>query len=66
MSRGKAKKEITLAQHEADTAGVFCRKDVDVLDESPRAYKDIAAVMAAQVDLVDVVHELRAAVCVKG
>jgi tRNA-splicing ligase RtcB (3'-phosphate/5'-hydroxy nucleic acid ligase) len=66
MSRGAAKKAITLEQHAEDTAGVFCRKDVDVLDESPRAYKDVDAVMAAQVDLVDVVHTLRAVVCVKG
>jgi tRNA-splicing ligase RtcB len=66
MSRGAAKKAITLEQHAEDTAGVFCRKDADVLDESPRAYKSIDAVMAAQTDLVEVVHVLRAVVCVKG
>lgn len=66
MSRGAAKKVITLEQHAADTEGVFCRKDADVLDESPAAYKSIDAVIAAQADLVDVVHTLRAIVCVKG
>lgn len=66
MSRGAAKRTITLEQHAKDTEGVFCRKDVDVLDESPAAYKDIDAVMAAQADLVEVVHTLRAVVCVKG
>jgi tRNA-splicing ligase RtcB len=66
MSRGQAKRSITLAQHLADTAGLACRKDVDVLDESPRAYKDIDAVMASQADLVEIVHTLRAVVCVKG
>jgi tRNA-splicing ligase RtcB (3'-phosphate/5'-hydroxy nucleic acid ligase) len=66
MSRGQARKVITLEQHARDTDGVFCRKDEDVLDESPAAYKDIDAVMAAQVDLVDIVHTLRAVVCVKG
>jgi tRNA-splicing ligase RtcB len=30
------------------------------------AYKDIDAVMAAQTDLVEVVHSLRQVVCVKG
>jgi tRNA-splicing ligase RtcB len=30
------------------TEGVECRKDADVLDESPAAYKDLAAVIAAQ------------------
>ena len=66
MSRGQAKKQISLADHEAATVGVECRKDAGVLDESPAAYKDIDAVMAAQDDLVEVVHELRAVVCVKG
>ncbi len=66
MSRGEAKRRITLADHVAATAGVECRKDPHVIDESPSAYKDIVAVMAAQRDLVDVVHTLRQVVCVKG
>jgi tRNA-splicing ligase RtcB len=66
MSRGRAKKAITLADHAAATAGVECRKDAGVLDESPAAYKDIDAVMAAQTDLVEVVHTLKQVVCVKG
>lgn len=45
---------------------VECRKDADVIDEIPGAYKNIDAVMAAQGDLVDVVHTLRQIVCVKG
>jgi tRNA-splicing ligase RtcB len=66
MSRGDAKRRFTLADHRAATAGVECRKDKDVLDETPAAYKDIDAVMAAQRDLVDVVHTLKQVVCVKG
>jgi tRNA-splicing ligase RtcB len=66
MSRGEAKKRISLQDHAKATAGVECRKDEDVLDESPAAYKAIDAVMAAQADLVEVAHELRAVVCVKG
>jgi tRNA-splicing ligase RtcB len=66
MSRNEARKRFTLADHEAATAGVECRKDADVLDETPQAYKDIDAVMAAQADLVDVVHTLKQVVCVKG
>ena len=46
--------------------GVECRKDAGVIDETPMAYKDIDAVMAAQTDLVEVVHTLRQVVCVKG
>ncbi|MFM1872188.1 MAG: hypothetical protein RL398_1610, partial [Planctomycetota bacterium] len=45
---------------------VECRKDAGVLDETPGAYKDIDAVMAAQQDLVEVVHTLKQVVCVKG
>jgi tRNA-splicing ligase RtcB len=66
MSRGDAKRSFTLAQHRAATEGVECRKDKDVLDETPAAYKDIDAVMAAQADLVEVVHTLKQVVCVKG
>ena len=43
-----------------------CRKDAGVIDEIPMAYKDIDAVMAAQTDLVDVLHTLKQVVCVKG
>lgn len=66
MSRAEAKRRFTLADHEAATAGIECRKDKGVLDETPAAYKPIDAVMAAQADLIEVVHELRQALCVKG
>lgn len=66
MSRGEAERRFTLADHERMTAGVECRKDAGVLDETPGAYKDIDAVMAAQSDLVEIVHTLKQVVCVKG
>ncbi len=66
MSRGQAVKRITLDDHARATAGVECRKDAGVLDESPAAYKPIDAVMHAQRDLVDIVHELKQVLCVKG
>ena len=66
MSRTQAKKRFTVADQVRATAGVECRKDADVIDEIPMAYKDIDAVMAAQSELVDVVHTLRQVVCVKG
>jgi tRNA-splicing ligase RtcB len=37
-----------------------------VIDETPAAYKDIDAVMAAQADHVEIVHTLKQVVCVKG
>ena len=66
MSRTAAKKLVTLDEHIADTAGVECRKDEGVIDETPKAYKPIEAVMAAQADLVEIVHTLKQVVCVKG
>ncbi len=66
MSRTKARASITLQDHIKATEGVECRKDEDVLDESPAAYKDIDAVMEAQKDLVEVVRTLKQIICVKG
>jgi len=66
MSRGEAKRRFTLEDHAQATAGIECRKDAAVIDETPMAYKPIDQVMAAQRDLVEVVHELRQVVCVKG
>ena len=66
MSRTAAKQRFTVEDHVKATEGVECKKDVSVLDETPGAYKDIDKVMAAQSDLVEVVHELRQVVCIKG
>jgi tRNA-splicing ligase RtcB len=66
MSRSKAKQLITLDEHKAAVAGIECRTDAGVIDESPRAYKDIGAVMDAQTDLVKIRHRLRQIVNVKG
>jgi tRNA-splicing ligase RtcB len=66
MSRNEARRRFTLADHAAATAGIECRKDADVIDETPMAYKPIDAVMHAQRDLVEVVYTLRQLVCVKG
>lgn len=66
MSRGEAKRRFSVEDHERATLGIECRKDEDVIDETPMAYKDIDKVMAAQADLVEIVHELRQVVCVKG
>ncbi|MBX5460826.1 MAG: RtcB family protein [Steroidobacteraceae bacterium] len=66
LSRGAARRAFTVADLKQQTAGVECRKDAGVLDEIPGAYKDIDAVMAAQSDLVEVVHTLKQVMCIKG
>jgi tRNA-splicing ligase RtcB len=66
MSRNEARRRFSLDDHIRMTEGVECRKDEAVIDETPAAYKPIDAVMAAQADLVEIVHTLRQVVCVKG
>lgn len=66
MSRGEAKKTFSLEDHAKATAGIECRKDLEVIDETPGSYKSIDDVMAAQSDLVEIVTTLRQVLCVKG
>ncbi len=66
MSRGEARKRFSIEDHARATEGIECRKDTEVIDETPMAYKPIEDVMAAQADLVEVVHTLKQVVCVKG
>lgn len=66
MSRGAAKKSISLDDHRLAMRGIEARLDDGVIDESPAAYKDISKVISAQDDLIEVVHTLRQVVNVKG
>jgi tRNA-splicing ligase RtcB len=59
MSRAEAKRRFTVEDHVRATEGITCRKDKDVIDETPGCYKDIDAVMAAQSDLVSIKHTLQ-------
>jgi tRNA-splicing ligase RtcB (3'-phosphate/5'-hydroxy nucleic acid ligase) len=66
MSRTAAKDTFSLDDFLAQTAGVECRKDPELIDEIPAAYKPIEQVMANQADLVEVVATLKQLICVKG
>lgn len=66
MGRKAAEKKFTVADHIKATEGIECDKTEAVLDETPGAYKDIDAVMAAQSDLVEPLFTLKQLVCVKG
>jgi tRNA-splicing ligase RtcB len=66
MSRSQAKKSFSVADLEHQTEGVECRKDRGVIDEAPKAYKNIDRVMAQQADLVEIAFELKQVLCVKG
>ncbi len=66
MSRGDARRRFTIEDLERQTAGVECRKDKGIVDEIPGAYKDIDVVMEESKDLVEIVHTLKAVLCIKG
>ncbi|HYH41047.1 MAG TPA: RtcB family protein [Burkholderiales bacterium] len=66
MSRTAARRQFTSADLAQQTAGIVCRKDAEVVDEIPAAYKPIDEVMRNQSDLVEVVHTLKQVLCVKG
>lgn len=66
MSRKKAKDRFTMDDLIEQTRGIECRKDEEVIDEIPAAYKPIERVMAQQSDLVEVVATLKQMVCIKG
>lgn len=66
MSRTEAKKRFSVNDLKAQTKGVVCRKDAGVLDEIPKSYKSIDAVMANQSDLTKTLHELKQILCIKG
>jgi len=66
MRQTQAKQQFTVDDLIKETDGVECKKDESVLDELPSAYKDIDAVMAAQSDLVEVLHTLKQVLCIKG
>jgi tRNA-splicing ligase RtcB (3'-phosphate/5'-hydroxy nucleic acid ligase) len=66
LSRSAARARFTVSDLAQQTAGVECRKDADVIDEIPAAYKDIDQVMANQSDLVEILYTLKQVLCVKG
>jgi tRNA-splicing ligase RtcB len=66
MGRRQAERTFTVAEHAAATVGIECDKTANTLDETPAAYKNIEAVMAAQADLVKPRYILKQFLNVKG
>lgn len=67
MSRSRAKRELTEESLKTAMVGRSWNNNTKaLLDEHPEAYKDVAAVMAAQADLVEVVHVLKQVLNYKG
>lgn len=68
MSRGQARRSLT-AESLTEAMGSRSWQDrnaEDLVDEHPSAYKDIDKVMAAQADLVEIVHTLHQVLNYKG
>jgi tRNA-splicing ligase RtcB len=65
-SRTAARKRFTRADLEQRMAGIAWGHSDAFLDEHPDAYKAISVVMSDASDLVEVRHELRQVVNVKG
>ena len=66
MSRTQAKKRFTADDLDARMTGIVYRPGDEWVDEIPDAYKPIDQVMEDAADLVDIVHELRQVMNVKG
>lgn len=66
MGRKEAERQFTVDDLIAQTKGIECPKDQARVDEIPAAYKNIDEVMTNQSDLVEIVHELKQVVNIKG
>ena len=66
LSRGGARRAFTMDDFDRDMQGIEVRRSEAFLDELPGAYKDIDLVMEQSKDLVEVVHEFRQILNVKG
>lgn len=67
MSRGRARRELdTAGLTEAMAGKAWNGNAADLIDEDPRAYKDIDQVMADQQDLVTIEHTLSQILNYKG
>ena len=66
MGRKAAKRQISTAAFAESISTTHSTPSGKYLDEAPGAYKDIDIVIARQADLIDVVHQLRPIMTLKG
>ncbi len=66
MSRGEARRTFNMDDFDRLMDGIEVRRTESFLDELPGAYKDIDLVIEQSKDLVEVVHEFRQILNVKG
>lgn len=66
LGRKEAQRTLTMEQFTGTMEGIVARIDLDTLDESPFAYKDIFNVMKQQAALVDIVAHVKPIINIKG
>lgn len=66
LSRKKAQAVLSMVEFSQEMCDVVAKVDLDTLDESPMAYKNIFEVMELQKDLVEVIDHIRPLVNIKG
>lgn len=66
MGRKAARRNLTTEMFAESIATTHSTPSGKYLDEAPGAYKDIDVVIARQADLIDVVHQLRPVMTLKG
>ena len=66
MSRGQARKDITMEKFQQDMVGITAPVKEKVIDEAPDAYKNITKVMELQKDSVDILAHLKPIINWKG
>lgn len=66
VSRFKAKKVLSMEDFTQDMQGIVTNHSEQTIDEAPRAYKDIFAVMQLQEDMVEVLEHIRPILNIKG
>lgn len=66
MSRGKARKEITMEDFKEQMVGITAPVVQKVIDESPNAYKNIKEVMEMQKESIDILKHLKPIINWKG
>lgn len=66
LSRKQAQATLSIEQFSNEMCDVVAKVDIETLDESPMAYKDIFEVMKLQEDLVEVIDHIKPLVNIKG
>lgn len=66
LGRKAAQRSLSVEQFSETMKGIVAKVDVETLDESPFAYKNIFDVMRQQSDMVNIKHHIKPLINIKG